>query len=155
MTNMKEGRDGLISIIVPMYRAAEYIEETIACVEKQTYTDWELILVDDCGPDESLPVAARCRENSANREKIRIVRNERNLGRRKPEITVLQRRGGVISLTWMRMISGFRQSSRRSCCSFGRRTRRLFLPPMNSGMRMRRERDAWSMFRRSLIFAMR
>ena len=80
MTNMKEGRDGLISIIVPMYRAAEYIEETIACVEKQTYTDWELILVDDCGPDESLPVAARCRENSANREKIRIVRNERNLG---------------------------------------------------------------------------
>ena len=80
MSNMKEGRDGLISIIVPMYRAAEYIEETIACVEQQTYTDWELILVDDCGPDESLPVAARCRENSANREKIRIVRNERNLG---------------------------------------------------------------------------
>ena len=72
MSNMKEGRDGLISIIVPMYRAAEYIEETIACVEKQTYTDWELILVDDCGPDESLPVAARCRENSANREKRRI-----------------------------------------------------------------------------------
>ena len=80
MSNMKEGRDGLISIIVPMYRAAEYIEETIACVEQQTYTDWELILVDDCGPDDSLPVAARCRENSANREKIRIVRNERNLG---------------------------------------------------------------------------
>lgn len=48
--------DGLVSIIVPVYRAAEYIAETIAMVERQTYTDWELLLVDDCSPDDSAEV---------------------------------------------------------------------------------------------------
>ena len=38
----------LVSIIVPVYRAAAYIAETIAMVEAQTWQDWELILVDDC-----------------------------------------------------------------------------------------------------------
>lgn len=43
--------DELISIIVPVYRAKEYIEDTISRVCAQTYTDWELILVEDCSGD--------------------------------------------------------------------------------------------------------
>ena len=43
----------LISIIVPVYNAGNYIEETIHMVEKQTYRTWELILVDDHSADDS------------------------------------------------------------------------------------------------------
>ncbi len=42
-----------VSIIVPVYNAASYIAETIAMVVKQTYSDWELLLVEDCSPDKS------------------------------------------------------------------------------------------------------
>lgn len=45
--------DDKVSIIVPVYNAAEYIKETICCVREQTYSNWELILVEDGSTDES------------------------------------------------------------------------------------------------------
>ncbi|MBO5473822.1 MAG: glycosyltransferase family 2 protein [Lachnospiraceae bacterium] len=47
---------GLISIIVPVYNAAPYIANTIEMVRRQTYRDWELLLVNDCAADESMSV---------------------------------------------------------------------------------------------------
>ena len=47
---------GQVSIIVPVYRAESYIAETIAMVIRQTYREWELLLVDDCSPDHSVEV---------------------------------------------------------------------------------------------------
>ena len=44
----------LISIVVPVYRAERYIEETMDCVRAQTYPHWELLLVEDCGPDRNI-----------------------------------------------------------------------------------------------------
>lgn len=46
----------MISIIVPVYRAAAYIGQSIAMVEAQTWQAWELLLVDDCSPDDSVEV---------------------------------------------------------------------------------------------------
>ena len=46
-------QQNLVSIIVPVYNAGNYIEETIRMVEAQTYQDWELLLIDDCSVDNS------------------------------------------------------------------------------------------------------
>ncbi|MCM1121740.1 MAG: glycosyltransferase [Eubacterium sp.] len=48
-----------VSIIVPVYRAESYIAEAVAMVRKQTYPDWELLLIEDCSPDESAAVIRR------------------------------------------------------------------------------------------------
>lgn len=42
---------GLISIITPTYNCAKFIGETIESVQAQTYTQWEMIVVDDCSTD--------------------------------------------------------------------------------------------------------
>ncbi len=50
---MIDRRTGLVSIIVPVYNAARFIDETISYVQKQTCAEWELLLVDDCSTDQS------------------------------------------------------------------------------------------------------
>lgn len=53
---MSERKDGLISVIVPVYGAAEYIAKTIAMVTAQTFENWELLLIEDASPDTSAQV---------------------------------------------------------------------------------------------------
>ena len=42
-----------VSIIMPTYNRAEYIHETIESVRKQTWQNWELIIVDDGSDDNT------------------------------------------------------------------------------------------------------
>lgn len=71
--------DRLISVIVPVYNAGKYIEETIHMVEKQTCKEWELILVDDCSTDNSRQIM---KEHIAARKdgKIRLIEKKINEG---------------------------------------------------------------------------
>lgn len=46
----------LVSIITPVYNCEKFIETTIKCVQNQTYSNWELLLVDDCSPDNSAEI---------------------------------------------------------------------------------------------------
>lgn len=65
----------MISIIVPVYNAQAYIEDTIETVLEQTYGDWELLLVDDCSSDNS-PAIMRKYEDG----RIRILEQSINQG---------------------------------------------------------------------------
>ena len=47
----------IVSIIMPCYNKEKYIAETLATVEAQTYSNWELVLVDDGSPDDTLGAA--------------------------------------------------------------------------------------------------
>jgi GT2 family glycosyltransferase len=47
-----------VSIIMPVYNGAQHIREAIASVFAQTYTDWELIVVDDGSTDDTVNVVA-------------------------------------------------------------------------------------------------
>lgn len=42
-----------VSIITPVYNCEKYLKDTIENVIKQTYTNWEMLLVDDCSTDKS------------------------------------------------------------------------------------------------------
>lgn len=66
---------GLVSIIMPSYNTAPYIEETIQSVLNQTYTNWEMIIVDDCSTDNTDEVLSRISDS-----RIRIFKNDRNSG---------------------------------------------------------------------------
>ncbi len=78
----------MVSIIVPVYRAQAYIAETIAMVRKQTYHNWELILVDDASPDDSAKlIQEMIDEKSTETERIRLIRKEKNEGAAKARNT--------------------------------------------------------------------
>ena len=44
-------RKTLVSVVVPTYNAERFIRDTLQSVVKQTYPDWELLVVDDCSTD--------------------------------------------------------------------------------------------------------
>ena len=51
--------EGLVSIITPCYNGSRYITETIESVIKQTYLNWEMIVVDDGSKDNSADIVRR------------------------------------------------------------------------------------------------
>lgn len=69
----------LISIVTPVYNAENYILETIRMVLRQTYDNWELLLVDDGSTDQSAQVIQTCLEQNPD-PRIRLIRLERNGG---------------------------------------------------------------------------
>lgn len=64
----------LVSIIIPAYNAANFIEETIQSVYRQTHVNWEMIIVNDGSTDNTLDII-----NSIVDEKITII-NQQNAG---------------------------------------------------------------------------
>jgi len=67
----------LVSIITPSYKSAKFIAQTIESVMAQTYTHWEMIIVDDLSPDNSNEIIEKY---SAKDSRIKLIRLEQNSG---------------------------------------------------------------------------
>ena len=61
-----------VSIIMPSYNTGRFISETIESVLAQSYSDWELIIVDDCSNDNTDDVVTQYLVDA----RIRYIKNE-------------------------------------------------------------------------------
>ncbi len=66
-----------ISVITPAFNAAEFLPLTIESVLSQTFTDYEMIIVDDCSSDNTFEIA---NEYAKKNPQIRVIRQGKNGG---------------------------------------------------------------------------
>lgn len=72
-----QGSSPLVSVIMPAYNAAPFIEEAISSVMSQTVEDWELIVIDDGSSDSTREIVAKFVEAD---ERIHLLINKNNMG---------------------------------------------------------------------------
>lgn len=68
-------KEELVSIVVPVYNAEKFLEDTINTVLNQTYENWELIFVDDCSADNSVNII---RKSMKRDKRIKLICNKVN-----------------------------------------------------------------------------
>lgn len=67
----------LVSIITPLYNSEAFIDQTIKSILNQTYTNWELWLIDDCSTDKTIQLATQYTKTHPN---IKLLKNQINSG---------------------------------------------------------------------------
>ena len=67
----------LLSVLMTSYNREQYIAEAIESVLASTYTNFELIIVDDCSKDKTVEIAKKYERKD---ERVKVYVNEKNLG---------------------------------------------------------------------------
>lgn len=70
-------QNDLVSVITPAYTAEKVIAETIRSVQDQSYPNWELLIAEDCGPDQTRAVV---RDLARSDPRIKLIEPEQNGG---------------------------------------------------------------------------
>ena len=65
------------SVVMPTYGVDKYIGKAIESIQNQTYSNWELIIVNDCTPDKSAEIATGYAKQDS---RIEVVHHEKNRG---------------------------------------------------------------------------
>lgn len=81
----------LVSIIMPVFNAQEFLQESIESVRNQSYPDWELLAVDDCSQDDSLKILQEVALQDA---RIKVIQLDQNQGAAVARNAGLQRAKG-------------------------------------------------------------
>ena len=69
-----------VSFVVAIYNVAQYIEQCVRSLYEQKLENIEIVLVDDCSPDNSLEIALRVLDEYPHRKpQVKVVRHEKNL----------------------------------------------------------------------------
>jgi len=67
----------LVSIIIPCFNSEKFISETIQSVQNQTYSNWEIIAVDDCSSETTVAIILEMIEKDS---RIQLFQLEKNSG---------------------------------------------------------------------------
>lgn len=90
-----ENQNDLISVIIPVYNAEKYLKRCLNSVRNQTYTNLEIIVVNDGSTDKSLQI---CDKYSKKDKRIKVV-NQSNAGvANARNVGMCAARGGVHSI---------------------------------------------------------
>jgi glycosyltransferase involved in cell wall biosynthesis len=63
------GKTNLVSVIIPAFNAAPFIEETIKSIYGQTYSNWEVVVIDDGSTDNTSTICEQL-----NNSKVKVIR---------------------------------------------------------------------------------
>lgn len=69
-----------VTIGIPVYRAVDYIRQTMESALSQSFPSIEYLIVDDCGEDGSIAIVEELQQKHPRGKDIRIVRHDKNLG---------------------------------------------------------------------------
>ncbi len=74
---MTSDNQPLVSVVTPVHNGEKFLDQCIESVLRQTYTQWEYIIVDNCSTDRTADIAAHYARSDA---RIRVIRNEQFVG---------------------------------------------------------------------------
>ncbi|MCZ0703684.1 teichuronic acid biosynthesis glycosyltransferase TuaG [Natronobacillus azotifigens] len=69
--------DPLVSVITPTYNAQRFISNTVTSVINQSYSNWEMILIDDHSSDDTVKTIEEYLQKD---QRIRLIKNNKNMG---------------------------------------------------------------------------
>lgn len=67
----------LVSIIIPVHNSEKYIKQALESINKQTYKNYEIIIIDDFSKDKTLDVIKNI---NIDKDKIKIIKLKKHLG---------------------------------------------------------------------------
>lgn len=67
----------LFTVVMPAYGVEKYLTKAVESIKSQTFSDWELIIVEDGSPDKTGELAEKLKETDA---RIKVVHHEKNKG---------------------------------------------------------------------------
>ncbi|EJN6961855.1 glycosyltransferase family 2 protein, partial [Photobacterium damselae] len=70
-------KNPLVSVITPSYNCENTISKTIESVINQSFSNWEMIIVDDCSSDTTIEIV---RNYASNDSRIKLVERQWNAG---------------------------------------------------------------------------
>lgn len=70
----------LVSVVLPCYHAGRYIGEALASIGRQSYPHWEVLAVEDGGPEDGTQAAVEAFARSFSGHRVEFIRHDRNRG---------------------------------------------------------------------------
>lgn len=77
LLEQEERKLGRVSVIIPVYNVQDYLEECLESVLHQTYSDLEILCINDCSTDQSLAILKQYAQKDS---RVKIWENEENRG---------------------------------------------------------------------------
>ena len=95
MPNIATSDQPLVSVIIPTYNRTQYFKEALESAVEQTFSDIEIIVTDNCSDEENYRKIAGIVE-SASESRVRIRRNQKNIGQLQNFLTAVRESRGKI-----------------------------------------------------------